>query len=452
MSIEVFSLPKAFCIRFTQTERWNVSFFKVRNWSWEKEIIQPVSAFTTPVTEPITFADAQQQNIPIISKITFDGRLILKEAREYSSYKGKLFLVKPKSIIFSKINARRGCIFYVPDGHRSFAVSNEYPVLALIGDRAIGEYVNLALRVGPAKENLLGGASGMAKARTYLEDFRKVNIPIPTLETQKRIIDAWQQAHNKVAQAQDRVIEHEKKIFSFVSESLGRNLSDLYRPKLFAIKWHDIERWGVEIAWNAKNQSSCSNFPTRTIGELCNIGSGGTPSRQTPNYFGGNILWVKTTEVRNEVIYDTDEKITELGLNNSSAKIYPPGSLIVAMYGQGATRGRTAKLGVSAATNQACAVLYNFSNEINPDYLWYYLMSEYDNLRRQASGNNQPNLNAAMISKYPVPIPSLEEQEIIVRHIEEGRSKIRLEQEAIEKISEEAESEVERMILGISTT
>lgn len=215
------------------------------------------------------------------------------------------------------------------------------------------------------------------------------------------------------------------------------------------MKWQEVDRWGVEIAWNTKYQLTDSQYPTRTIGELCKIGSGGTPSRERPNYFGGNILWVKTTEVLNEIILDTEEKITELGLNNSSAKIYPAGSLIIAMYGQGATRGRTAKLGVAAATNQACAVLHEFAKEIDPDYLWYYLMSEYDNLRLQASGNNQPNLNAAMIANYIVPIPPLEVQKEIVHYVEKGRLRICQEKEAVAKLAEEAEREVERMILGL---
>lgn len=450
MTVAALSFPKAFRVQFSQTERWNVSFFKVGSWHWEKGIVQPVSAFTNPIVEPLTFAEAQQQNIPIISKITFNGELVLREASEYKDYKGRLFLVRPHSVIFSKINARRGCIFYVPEGHRIFAVSGEYPVLALDRNRAIGEYVNLALRVGPARENLLGGASGMAKARTYLEDFQKVKIPLPPLDEQRRIVAAWQQAQEKAKKAQERVSELENQIFSFVGENLGRKNKDSIRPKFFALQWKEIDRWGVEIAWNTKYKKTGSHFPTRTIGELCKIGSGGTPSRERPNYFGGNILWVKTTEVRNEVIFDTEEKITELGLSNSSAKIYPAGSLIVAMYGQGATRGRTAKLGVPAATNQACAVLSEFSKDIEPDYLWYYLMSEYDNLRLQASGNNQPNLNAAMIANYPVPVPPLEVQEEIMRRVEEGRRKIRQEQEAAAKVAEESAREVERMILGLS--
>ena len=84
------------------------------------------------------------------------------------------------------------------------------------------------------------------------------------------------------------------------------------------------------------------------------------------------------------------------------------------MYGQGKTRGRTAKLGVDATTNQACAVLYNIKDDVLTDYLWIYLMNEYERLRELASGNNQPNLNSEMIKKYQVVIPPKDVQKSII--------------------------------------
>jgi restriction endonuclease S subunit len=145
---------------------------------------------------------------------------------------------------------------------------------------------------------------------------------------------------------------------------------------------------------------------------------------------------------------EVEETLTQLGLENSSAKVYPNGSLVVAMYGQGATRGRTAKLGIEAATNQACAVLTDFSEQIEPDYLWYYLMSEYEDLRDLASGNNQPNLNAAMIANYPVPLPPLDVQRDIIRRVEAGRAEIARERESAQRQAREAEAEVEALVLG----
>ena len=135
-------------------------------------------------------------------------------------------------------------------------------------------------------------------------------------------------------------------------------------------------------------------------------------------------------------------------MKNSSAKIYSKGSLLVAMYGQGATRGRTAKLGIDAATNQACAVLHDFSPHIETDFLWYFLMSQYDAMRLLASGNNQPNLNAEMIANLKIPLPPLRAQREIMARVASGRAEIAREREAAARLAIESETEIESRILG----
>ena len=172
-----------------------------------------------------------------------------------------------------------------------------------------------------------------------------------------------------------------------------------------------VDKWGVDFLTSGRVIHN-KKFPTKPIGSICDSGSGGTPSRSVESYYGGNIPWVKTGEVLDDIIYDTEEKITRSALNNSSAKLYPKGSIVIAMYGQGLTRGRTAKLGIDATTNQACLVLYNIdTDKILPDYLWYYLQGEYHRLRALAYGNNQPNLNAGIINNYPIVIPPIKSED-----------------------------------------
>ncbi|MFN9569041.1 MAG: restriction endonuclease subunit S, partial [Cyanobacteriota bacterium] len=91
-----------------------------------------------------------------------------------------------------------------------------------------------------------------------------------------------------------------------------------------------------------------------TLFEVATWGSGGTPSRKNPEFYGGSIPWVKTGELGPRLLSETEEAISELGLAHSSAKVFPPGSIAVAMYG--ATIGKASILGIAAATNQACAV------------------------------------------------------------------------------------------------
>jgi len=170
---------------------------------------------------------------------------------------------------------------------------------------------------------------------------------------------------------------------------------------------------------------------------------------QVPSYYKGNIPWIKTGEVTNEIIFDTEEKITKEAIANSSAKLYPRGSLVIAMYGQGQTRGRTAKLGIDASTNQACAVLTEIKNKvILTDYLWIYLMGEYSRLRSLASGNNQPNLNAQMIKSYPVIIPSKELQQQIIDRFNDYREKKANLKKNAELLINQAQQEFEKAIFS----
>ena len=160
-----------------------------------------------------------------------------------------------------------------------------------------------------------------------------------------------------------------------------------------------------------------SLYPYVPVKELTHVISGGTPSRDVLEYWrDGTIPWVKTTELQNKIITEVDEHITSKGLAASSAKIVPPNTTLIAMYGQGKTRGMTGYLGISAATNQACACILP-SPEINSVYIWKYFELSYDKLRNMAKGGNQPNLNGNMIKNFPVLVPPIKRQEEYVQFV-----------------------------------
>ncbi|WP_426683578.1 restriction endonuclease subunit S [Xanthomonas translucens pv. undulosa] len=147
----------------------------------------------------------------------------------------------------------------------------------------------------------------------------------------------------------------------------------------------------------------------RPLGDIAQITSGGTPDRSTPSYWGGNIPWLTTGEIQFNTITDSAEKITEFGLKNSSAKLFPAGTLLMAMYGQGKTRGQIAKLGIEAATNQACAaILFDASND--PNFYFQYLASQYEELRELGNAGTQKNLNGGILKRILVPVPPVREQ------------------------------------------
>lgn len=146
-----------------------------------------------------------------------------------------------------------------------------------------------------------------------------------------------------------------------------------------------------------------------TLGEIARITSGGTPERNKPEYWGGDIPWVTTGEIQFNTITDTTEKITAAGLRNSSAKLFPPGTLLMAMYGQGKTRGQMAKLGLEAATNQnSAAILLNDGHD--PDFYFHYLSSQYENIRDFGHSGGVSHLNAGLLKQIAVPVAPIEEQ------------------------------------------
>ena len=147
------------------------------------------------------------------------------------------------------------------------------------------------------------------------------------------------------------------------------------------------------------------------LGDIFEIGSGGTPSKSHPEYYGGNIPWVKTGDLKNEYLYEVEDFITEEGLNNSSAKMYEEDTVLIAMYG--ATIGATSILKMKACTNQACAA-FRKNEQVIPEYLYYFLRSQKEKFVKDGVGGAQPNISAGYLKKVKMELPSLDEQKVIV--------------------------------------
>lgn len=146
---------------------------------------------------------------------------------------------------------------------------------------------------------------------------------------------------------------------------------------------------------------------TVVLGKIAKISSGGTPDRDTPSYWGGDIPWVKTTQIQNCFIHsgDVDEWITQDGLKHSAAKMVPKGTILMAMYGQGKTRGQVAILGLDATVNQACAAI-ELDAEVSRDYVFQQLQFRYKAIRALSNTGSQENLNAGLIREIGFPLPS----------------------------------------------
>lgn len=153
---------------------------------------------------------------------------------------------------------------------------------------------------------------------------------------------------------------------------------------------------------------------TVTLGKIAKISSGGTPDRDKSFYWGGDIPWVKTTQIQNCFIDadDVDEWITQDGLKNSSAKMVKKGTILMAMYGQGKTRGQVAILGLDATVNQACAAI-ELDAGISRDYVYQQLLFRYNAIRALSNTGSQENLNAGLIREIAFPLPVRVEQDYV---------------------------------------
>ena len=232
-----------------------------------------------------------------------------------------------------------------------------------------------------------------------------IEIPLPSLSEQKAIVAKLDRAQRLIYIDREMLAKYDELIQSVFLEMFGDPVTN---PK----GWEKVK-----------------------LKELTMINSGSTPSRKKPEYFGGKIPWVKTTEVSGRYIYESEETITELGLKESSCKLYPKDTILVAMYGQGKTRGNVGMLKLEATTNQACAGIYP-SEKFKPDFLFNYLKLQYEELREMGRGGNQPNLNVGMIKDYEIILPPIEMQEKFL-NISESIMKERAENKSISKKSEE---------------
>lgn len=268
---------------------------------------------------------------------------------------------------------------------------------------------------------------------------REVIVPLPPLEEQKRIIakieklmplvDEYAESYNRLQKIDNEFEDKLKQsVLQYAMEGklVKQNLSDEPASELI----RKIENEKAELIKEGKIKKS-KKLPVITddekpfdipdswewvrLGNIGDWGAGATPSRQHPEYYGGDILWLKTGDLNDGVIQDTSEKITEAGVANSSVKVNQPGNILIAMYG--ATIGKLGIVGKTLVTNQACCGCTPFTGIYNL-YLFYYLLSARSRLIELGSGGAQPNISKTKIENFTFPLPPLEEQKRIVTKIE----------------------------------
>jgi type I restriction enzyme, S subunit len=203
--------------------------------------------------------------------------------------------------------------------------------------------------------------------------------------------------------------------------------------------WNDVEDF-TELEKSDFNMLP-ENWKWVKLGNIFQVFVGSTPSRKNNSFWvDGTINWVSSGEVAFNSIYTTKEKITESGLENTSTTVHPKGTVMLAMIGEGKTRGQSAILEVEACHNQNTAAIRVSEVGFEPEYLYHYLFLKYEKNRRVGSGNNQKALNQTRILEFDFPLCSTQEQTQIVQEIESRLSVCDKVEQSINESLEKAEA------------
>ena len=275
----------------------------------------------------------------------------------------------------------------------------------------LGSYLAWALQSKAAAYQFHVRANGVTRYGLTHVGIQSVQIPLPSLAEQRAIVrylDHVDRRSRRYVRAKENLIgllEEEKQ--AIINQAVTRGLDPSVRLKASGVEWlGDVpEHWKVKKAT-----------------QLFSMGSGTTPPTDALEYYGGDIPWITTSELRESVIVSTKQTVTRQALRRfSSLPVYPKGSVAVAMYG--ATIGRIGVLGVPATVNQACCV-FSESREIDTWFWFYWLQSRRPHLVALGYGGGQPNLSQQLLKGLRVPVPSRNEQHAIVQHLDKSTSDV----------------------------
>jgi type I restriction enzyme S subunit len=262
---------------------------------------------------------------------------------------------------------------------------------------------------GTAMNNLIG-----------IKDFKLLEFPLPPLPEQHRIVAKIEELFSEL----DKGIETLK---------TAKQQLKVYRQAVLKYAFE-----GRLTISDVKDGELPEGWVVKKLGEIFKTTSGGTPSRKVDAYFTGNTPWVKSGELDHHTIYSAEENISNEAVENSSAKIFPIGTLLIALYG--ATIGKLSFLGIEAATNQAICAIFP-SKEVKLDYMFHYLTLNKRKLIESAVGGAQPNISQTILKDLEVFFPvSLEEQNKIISEIESRLSVCDKIEESIEQGLQQAEA------------
>ncbi len=276
-------------------------------------------------------------------------------------------------------------------------------------------YLFLKSAVGLQAINL--ETAGSVRERLYFDSLGRIEIPLPPLAEQRRVVARIEELAAQIHEAR----------------TLRQQADD------------EAEAFSYTSLRQIRQRLLVSSHPKSRLGSLTKVTAGGTPSRENPMFWNGEVPWIKTGELIDGDISKAEEQITQDGVENSSAKLFPPETVLIALYGQGQTRGRTGRLLIPATTNQACCAVLPVPEMLESRFIQFWLRSLYVELRAESQGGAQPNWNGAMIKNLEIALPSLAEQRRIVAELDALQAEV----DALKRLQAETAAELDALLPSI---
>ena len=299
-------------------------------------------------------------------------------------------VARAEQFILSRIDARNGAFGLVPESLEGAVVSNDFPSFNINRQSLEPRFLEWMSKTEDFVKLCRAASEGTTnRVRLQVDRFLATPIPLPPLDEQRRIVARIEELAALIDEAQELRAKAREEAEKIMHAALAR---------LFA-------RPGNE------------GWVTEKLDQVADTATGGTPSRSRDEYFGGDIPWVKSAELRDTIIEATEERLTDAGLRNSSAKTFPSGTVLVAMYG--ANVGKTGILGLPAATNQAVCAVFPHEEDLDKRFVYYFFRWKRPELLASSFGGAQPNISQKFIKASEIPFPYLvEEQRRIVTYLD----------------------------------
>lgn len=398
-----------------------------------------IGDFLHRIKRPITLKPEVQYKLVTI-KMHHKG-VVMRGTKRGADIKSKMYQVKEGDFILSGIDARNGAFGIIPKELDSAIVTNDFWYFEL-NENIIDKYFFLELTSTSWFDEIcrLGSDGTTQRIRLQKDKFFNQEIDLPSLDEQREFIVKF--VRTKAINADlDNEIQSQQILLkklrqSILQEAIEGKLTKAWReahpdvePASLLLKKIKAEKEQLVKEKKIRKQKPLppisdeeKPFEIPEGWEWCRLGtiffttSGGTPTRSNPTYWNGNISWLKSGEMTDGLIADeSEEKITEEGLEKSSATLFPENTLLIAMYG--ATAGKLGILKFPSTTNQAICGFYE-NTYVLQMYLFYYMRAMRDKIIEDSWGQSQPNISQTYLKELAFPLAPLEEQKKIVKKIE----------------------------------